>query len=159
MGLAQRRLNRPSAAPRLQLIIGEGDPARFEKAEQLIPSLGYKFFRVGRLSVDSEIQLGVIRQALREVSFKPEEIDTYEPWLQLTAHQAAMRGVARITPSPSRLQLLRENDDPLMHIIESFEMVRTTEYPDIEHDEKSRSKALGAYALAQASIHGRLRTR
>ncbi len=154
MGLAQRKQGRPTSETTLQLIMGEGDPSRFEKAEELIPTLSYRFFRVGRLSVDSEIQLGVIKQALREVRFKPDETDTYEPWLQLNARQAALRGIARSVPARQKLESLRANDDPLMHVIETLEYVRTTEFPDIEHDEKSRSKALASYALAQASIHG-----
>lgn len=154
MGVAQKKQYRPATIPDLRVIMGEGDPSRFEKAEQLIPSLGYRFFRVGRLSVDSEIQLGVIRQALREVRFKPEEVDTYKPWLELNARQAALRGIARNVPSQKKLESLRANDDPLMRVIETLEIVRTTEFPDIEHDVGTRGKAIASYALAQASIHG-----
>ncbi len=161
----------------LRVIQGEGDVTRFERADRVTKGLGELFFKTGRISPGHGVHINVFRQALQQVQYKPSELAVYEDWLALNRFDAIKQGEAGIKlpglrapnfaaqdaadervihESRKRLAYLTAHDDPLAHVIDTLELVRVSEFPEIANDTKSLRKAQLGYAAGIASVHGAL---
>jgi hypothetical protein len=177
---AGKRIHRSISKPELGLIKGEGDPARFAEADKVAAELGSSFFKIGRLSSLYVQHIQVFQQILKKVHYKPSELSHYTQWLETDRYEAALlgkKGVSvpdeiiagisgyqrpealqelAIRASQTQLLELEAQDDPLAHVINRLEEVRTTEFPELQQDVRGLQKARFAYAIGVASVHGAL---
>jgi hypothetical protein len=140
--------------PSLRRVEGEGDSARFAQADEQAKKEAHLFYKSSRLSLTYEMPFLAVRRVLHKVRFKPEELDTYQPWIELNPYQAAVRGTVLLNAPRPSIEVLEANDDPLVHVFDSLERVRVSEYRQYHLDLNLMERSRHVFQLLCASIHG-----
>jgi hypothetical protein len=142
--------------PALELVRPEIKADRFKQADVKTRGSVSLFYDSGRLSEGYVIQTGVFRKVLLGVSYTPDELPTYQEWLQIKPHNLPKRAAEREQPDPDEIQYLRLGQDPAVHIMDKLRHYHQTDHAGQLIDSRTLETAEAAFDIVLTSLHGRL---